>query len=112
MNIKKIINLSEYTANQLSKFRTKYCTEINDDGRGTHNTNSQFKFKTTMLKSTLCDYSDVYIGADVALIAADRYNKVVIIKNSGPFTDCIREIINTEVDNTKYLDVVTSVYNL
>ena len=65
-----------------------------------------------MLKSTLCDYSDVYIGADVALIAADRYNKVVIIKNSGPFTDCIREIINTEVDNTKYLDVVTSVYNL
>ena len=65
-----------------------------------------------MLKLTLCDYNDAYIGADAASIAADRYNKVVIIKNSGPFTDCIREIINTEVDNTKYLDVVTSVYNL
>ena len=26
-----------------------------------HNTNSQIKFKTLMLKSSLCDYSDAYI---------------------------------------------------
>ena len=35
--------------------------EINDDARGTYNINSQIKFKTTMLKSSLYDYSDVYI---------------------------------------------------
>ena len=29
--------------------------------RGTHNINSQIKFKATMLKSSLGDYSDVYI---------------------------------------------------
>ena len=35
--------------------------EINDDAHGTYNTNSQIKFKTSMLKSSLCDYSDAYI---------------------------------------------------
>ena len=31
------------------------------DLRRTHNTNSQNKFKTTMLRSSLCDYNDAYI---------------------------------------------------
>ena len=48
-------------SNQPSKFRTKNLVEINDQSRGTYNVNSQIKFKTTMLKSILCDYSDVYI---------------------------------------------------
>ena len=34
---------------------------MNDASRATHNINSQIKFKTTMLKSSLCDYNDVYI---------------------------------------------------
>ena len=35
--------------------------EINDESRGTHITNSQIRFKTSMLRSSLCDYSDAYI---------------------------------------------------
>ena len=35
--------------------------EINDESRRTYNVNSQIKFKTAMLKSGLCDYSDAYI---------------------------------------------------
>ena len=35
--------------------------EKNDESRGTYNVNSQIKFKTTMLKCSLCDYSDAYI---------------------------------------------------
>ena len=35
--------------------------EQNDDSRGTYNTNSQNKFKTAMLKSSLRDYSDTYV---------------------------------------------------
>ena len=35
--------------------------EINDESRGAYNVNSQIKFKTTMLKPSLCDYSDAYI---------------------------------------------------
>ena len=45
---------------QPTKFRTKTCVQINDDARGTYNINSQIKSKTSMLRSSLCDYSDTY----------------------------------------------------
>ena len=61
MEYQKIINLLVNTPYQLSKFRTKSCIEINDQSRGVYNTNSDIIFKTTMLKSSLCDYSDAYI---------------------------------------------------
>ena len=47
------MNLLDNTPNQPSKFRTKNWFEINDDARGMYNTNSQIKFKTSMLKSNL-----------------------------------------------------------
>ena len=58
MEYQKIINLLDNTSNQLSKFRTKNWIEINDQSRGVYNTNSDNRFKTTMLKSSLCYYSD------------------------------------------------------
>ena len=61
MEYQKIANLIDDTSNQPSKFRTKNWVEINDESRGTYNVNSQIKFKTIMLKSSLCDYSDAYI---------------------------------------------------
>ena len=50
MEYQQIINLLDNTSNQPSKFRTKNWVEINDDSQGTYNTNSQIKFKTSMLK--------------------------------------------------------------
>ena len=61
MENQKIINFLDNTSNQTSKFRTKNWVEKNDDSGGTYNANSQIKFKTTMLKSSLCDYNDSYI---------------------------------------------------
>ena len=49
MEYQKITNMSDNTPNQLTKFRTRYWVEINDDTRGMFNTNSQIKFKTSML---------------------------------------------------------------
>ena len=48
-------------SNHPSNFRTKNWVEISDESRGTYSVNSQIKFKTTMLKPSLCDYSDAYI---------------------------------------------------
>ena len=73
-------------SNQQSKFRTKNWIEINDQSRRVYNTNSDIKFKTIMLKSGLCDYSDAYIlikgtltitgvGDDAAARQADERNK-------------------------------------
>ena len=62
MEYQKTANLSDdASSNQPSKFKTKNWVEVNDESRGTYNVNSQIKFKTTMLKSSLCDYSDAYI---------------------------------------------------
>ena len=63
MEYQKIENLIDDTSNQPSKFRARNWVEINDESRGTYNVNSQIKFKTTMSKSSLCDYSDPYILA-------------------------------------------------
>ena len=49
------------TPNQPFKFRIKSWVEIDHDSLGTYNTNSQIEFKTWMLESSLCDYSDAYI---------------------------------------------------
>ena len=58
MEYKKIINLLDNTPNQLSKLRTKNWIEINYQSRRVCNTNNDFRLKTIMLKSSLCDYSD------------------------------------------------------
>ena len=111
------------TSNQPSKFRTKNWVKINDESRGTYNVNSQIKFKTTMLKSSLCDYSDAYIlvkgtiaingrGADAAGRQADERNKGVAFKDCAPFLNCISEINNRQVDNAKDTDIVMPMYNL
>ena len=117
MEYQKIVNLIDDTSNQPSKFRTKNWAEINDESRGTYNINSQIKFKTIMLKSSLCDYSDAYIrvkgtiiiigrGVDAAARQTVERDKGVTFKNCAPFVNCISEINNTQVDNAKDIDIV------
>ena len=74
-----------------------------------------------MLKSSLCDSSDAYIlvkgtisanNTAAAGAAANNTNKKVIFKNCAPFTNCISEINNTQIDNAKDIDIVMSMYNL
>ena len=103
MEYQKITNLLDNTSNQQSKFRTKNWVEINEESRGGQNVNSQTKFKTAMLKYSLCDYIDAYIlvkgtitinntGTDAA---PNNRNKKVIFKNCAPLTNCISKINNT-----------------
>ena len=121
MEYQKIANLTGDTPNQPSKFRTRNLVEINDESRGAYNVNSQIKFKTTMLKFSLCDHSDAYIlvkgtisvnntAADGAVV--NNNNKKVIFKNCAPFTNCISKINNMQIDNAKDIDIVMPMYNL
>ena len=83
MEYQKVINLLHNTPNQLPNFRTKNWIEINDQSGGVYNVNSDITLKTTMLKSSLCDYSNAYIlvkrrititgaGVDAAARQADK----------------------------------------
>ena len=123
MEYQKIANLLGDASNKTFKFRTRNWVEINDESRGTYNIRSQIKFKTTMLKSSLCDYSDAYIlvkgkititgtGDNAAARQKDERDKGLAFKNFAPFTICISEINNTEIDNFKGIDIAMPMYNL
>ena len=108
-------------SNQPFKFRTKNWVETNDESRGTYNVNSQIKFKTTMLKSSLCHYSDAYIlvkgtitvnNTAAADADANNTNKKVIFRNCSPFTNSISEINNTQIYDAKDVDIVMNMYRV
>ena len=122
MEYQKIANLLDSESNQPSKFRTRNWVEINNESRGTH-TRNDIIFKTTVLRSSLCDYADAYIlvkgtititgaGNDDATKQVDERDKGATFKNCAPFTKCISRINNTDIDNAQDIDIVMPMYNL
>ena len=122
MEYQKIANLLDTESNQSSKFRTRNWVEINDESRGTYSSNG-ITFKTTMLRSNLCAYTDPYIlvkgiikitgaGNDDAAKQADERDKSVTFKNCVPFTKCTSRINNTDIDNAQNINIVMPMYNL
>ena len=61
MQYRKITNLLNDASNKPSKFGTRNWIEVNDGIRDSYSPNNQIRFKTAMLRSSLCDYSDAYI---------------------------------------------------
>ena len=57
MKYQKITNLLNTEWNQTSKFRTRNWVDINDESRGEYSSDKLIRFKTAMLRSSLCDYS-------------------------------------------------------
>ena len=86
------------------------------------NVSSDIRFKTKILNSSLCDYSDAYIlvigrititeGHDDATKRASKRNKGVMFKNCVPFIKCKTEKNNAEINNAKDTDIVIPMYNL
>ena len=120
MEYQKIANLLNDESNKPFKFRTRNWVEINDDIRGAYSPNKQFRFKTSMIRSSLCHFSDPYIlvkghisvNNNGAGGAANNTNKKVIFENCAPFTNCISKINNKQIDNAEYIDIVMPMYNL
>ena len=74
-----------------------------------YNVSNQIKSKTSVIRSNLCDYSDAYLHVKWTITAPNpaaqgaapnNRNKKVIFKNCAPFTNCINEINNTQVDDS------------
>ena len=64
-----------------------------------------------MLRLSLCDYRDAYLLVRITVTvpntgtAANPGNrKNIIIKNCAPFTNCVSEINNTQINNPKHID--------
>ena len=90
----------------------------------TYNENKSIRFKTPMLKSNLCDYSDVYILVKGTIIVTgpgvnndannvkDKRNRPLILKNNAPFVSCITSINGELIEDADDLDIVMPMYNL
>ena len=88
---------------------------MNYESRGTY-TSNDIKFKTTMLRSSLCDYADAYIpvkgtttitgaGDDDTEKRLDERDKGAIFKNCAPFTKFLSKINNKDIDNAQDIDI-------
>ena len=83
------------TPNQPSKLKFKKWVKINDESRETYNENNEIRFETSLLTSSICDYSDLYILVKGTTTveketeaAPNNTNKKVPFKNCAPFSKC------------------------
>ena len=109
-------------SDNVPRFITKKWIEVHDQlgsAEDRYKPSKQIRFKTPMLRSDLCDYSDVYIvdKGDITLTEnanrnfADVRNMFLAFKNNAPFTNCILKINNVLINNAKNLDVVMQMHN-
>ena len=107
-NISKLLNDSTVTNLLQNKW-----VEVNNLSIAQRSVNKNIRFKTSVLRSDLYDYSDAYIVVKVAidLLAAganenDKAEKDVAFKNNAQFRSCISKINSTFIDNAKDLNIV------
>ena len=116
MEYDKINNLLGIESERLSKFVTIQYVKVNSLSN-TYDENKSIRFKTPMLRSDSCDYTDAYILVSGMVTVAgnlprDRQNRPVILKNNTPFISCITKINNELIEDADNLDIVIPMYNL
>ena len=82
MEYRKIANLLNGGSNKPSKFKTKNSVEINNDLRGLYSPNKQIRFKTSMLRSSLCNHSDAYIIVKGNITVNNTANACAAVNNT------------------------------
>ena len=122
MEYDKIDNLllsEDNESEKLSKFVTREYVRVNSL-LDTYNENKSIRFKTPMLRSNLCDYSDAYIlvNGTITVTAAEgannireKRNKPLILKNNAPFALCITRISGELIEDADDLDIVMPMHN-
>ena len=90
MEFQKIVNfLNPKSHENLPRFITKKWAEVCDQSQG-YIVKKEIRIKTSMLRSDLCNFSDVYIvlKGDITLEDdndANKQNKNIVFENSAPF---------------------------
>ena len=113
METQKIVNLLNGSNNENSKFATKKWNIIDSESKGNYSPVNRIKFLTSSLESSLCDYSDAYILVTGNITATPNNAATqVVFKNCAPFEKCRTEINETFVDETDFINITMSMYNL
>ena len=124
MKYDKINNLllsEDNESEKLSKFVTREYVRVNSL-LNTCNENKSIRFKTPMLRSNLCDYSDAYILVKGTITVTapganndannirDQINRPLILKNNALFVSCITRINGELIEDADDLDIVIYTY--
>ena len=117
MEFNKINNLLGPAHDKVPRFITKKWIEVQSQSRSTYNTSKPIRFKTSMLRSDLCDCSDAYVWVKGKIIVTDpnnnaNFDRRLTLKNNAPFTSCISKINDKLVENAEDLDIAMPMYNL
>ena len=117
MEFNKINNLLGSAHDEVPRFITKKWIEVQSQSGSTYNVSKPIRFKTSMLRSDLCDYSDAYVLVKGKITATNpndnpNFNKELTLKNNAPFISCISKINGKLVENAEDLDIVMPMYNL
>ena len=120
MEYQKIANLLGTTLDEVPRFITKKWVGVHDQSGSAddrYKPNEQIRFKTSILRSDLCDFSDAHIVVEGEVIVTaesntSRKNRPLAFKNNTLFTNCISKINIVLIDNAEDLDVVMSMYSL
>ena len=120
MEYQKITNLLGTTSDNALRFITKKWIKVHDqsgNAEDRYNPSKQMRFKTSMLRSDLCDFRDAnfVVKGTITVRGKDnksRKNRSLAFKNNTPFISCISKINNTLINNAEDLDVAMSMYNL
>ena len=116
----KINNLLDSESENLSKFVTRQYVKVNSSSN-VYNENKSIRFKTPMLRSDLCDYSDAYVLVSGTITVTanagannirDKKIRPVILKNNAPFISCIMRINGELIEDADDLDIVMPMCNL
>ena len=117
METQKFVNFLNNSDNESSKFATikQYVINYqNNTEYGTGNENdSNIKFKTKVIKSNLCDYSEAYIleTGDMSAIGGNADTKVRF-KTPAPFTKCVTHTNDEHIDTSENLGIIIPMYTL
>ena len=117
MEFNKIKNLLGPAHAKVPRFITKKWIGVQSQSGSTYNTSKPRRFKTSMLRSDLCDYSDAYVWVKGKITVTNpndntNFNKELTLKIYAPFISCISKINNKLVENAEDLDIVMPLYNL
>ena len=117
MEFNKINNLLGPAHDKGPRFITKKWIEVQSQSGNTYNTSEPIRFKTSMLISDLCYYSDAYVWVKEKITITNpndnvNFNKELTLKNNAPFISCISKINGELVKNAEDLDIVMPMYNL
>ena len=95
MEFNKINNLFGAAHDKVPRFITKKWIEVQSQSGNTYNTSKPIRFKTSMLRSDLCHYSDAYVWVKGTITVTNpnnnaNFDRRLTLKNNAIYFMCFK----------------------